>query len=509
MTSTPIVSHFRSLRQLPTRCWWLMTQRSLPLQRPDLHHLALNPTGLPPFVRQSSIAMRYLRLLGPLAWHRFPERDLETDWGMPTMPFGPFVAACLVKLDQQLSYMSTLRQYLVDHPALTWILGFPLVSSSAYPWGFDVDASLPTQRHFTRMLRRIPNASLQFLLDETVRLLQAELHSEVDDFGQSISLDTKHIIAWVKENNPKAYLKDSERFDKNRQPNGDPDCRLGCKRRRNQRASSKEPPPTPPDNPVPANTVSIGEYYWGYASGVVATKVLHWGEFVLAELTQPFDQPDVSYFFPLMADVERRLGFRPWFGAFDAAFDAFYVYEHFHRDGESSWESAFAAVPFSQRGGHKLTFDENGWPLCKAGLSMPLRYTFWSKTTLVHHERGRYVCPLLFPEVTGRTCPINHKRWPKGGCTTTIPTSIGARIRYQVDRDSEIYKQVYKQRTANERINSQAVELGIERPRIRNGAAIANQNTLIYVLINLRALQRVRQKKANRRAATLPDRTVE
>jgi len=229
---------------------------------------------------------------------------------------------------------------------------------------------------------------------------------------------------------------------------------------------------------------------------------------VLAELTQPFDQPDVSYFFPLMADVERRLGFRPRFGAFDAAFDAFYVYEYFHRDGNSSWESAFAAVPFSQRGGHKLTFYENGWPLCKAGFPMPLRYTFWSKTTLVPHQRGRYVCPLLFPEATGQTCPINHKQWPKGGCTT-IPTSIGARIRYQINRDSEAYKQVYKQRTANERINSQAVELGIERPRLRNGAAIANQNTLIYVLINLRALQRVRQKKADRRAATLPDRTAE
>ena len=51
----------------------------------------------------------------------------------------------------------------------------------------------------------------------------------------------------------------------------------------------------------------------------------------------------------------------------------------------------------------------------------------------------------------------------------------------------------YKQRTAVERINSQAVALGIERPHLRNGAAIANQNTLIYLLINLRFLQRLRQ----------------
>ena len=128
---------------------------------------------------------------------------------------------------------------------------------------------------------------------------------------------------------------------------------------------------------------------------------------------------------------------------------------------------------------------------------MPLKYTFWSKTTLFEHERGRHVCPLLFPEKTGQTCPINHKQWAKGGCTSTLPTSIGARLRYQLDRHSDTYKQVYKQRTATERINSQAEALGIERPKIRNLQAIANQNTLTYVLINLRALQRIRRKKAD------------
>jgi hypothetical protein len=74
-----------------------------------------------------------------------------------------------------------------------------------------------------------------------------------------------------------------------------------------------------------------------------------------------------------------------------------------------------------------------------------------------------------------------------------MPTSMGARIRYTLDRDSELYKQIYRQCTAVERTNSQAVALGIERPQLRNGAAIANRNTLIYLLINLRFLQRLRQ----------------
>ena len=50
---------------------------------------------------------------------------------------------------------------------------------------------------------------------------------------------------------------------------------------------------------------------------------------------------------------------------------------------------------------------------------------------------------------------------------------------------------IFKQRTAVERIFSQAVALGIERPKLRNQQAIANRNTLTYVLINLRAMVRV------------------
>ncbi|RMH77281.1 MAG: hypothetical protein D6683_09180, partial [Actinomyces sp.] len=67
----------------------------------------------------------------------------------------------------------------------------------------------------------------------------------------------------------------------------------------------------------------------------------------------------------------------------------------------------------------------------------------------------------------------------------------GARIRHQLDRNSDRFQQLYAQRTAVERIFSQAVNLGIERPKLRTQAAIANQNTLIYILINLRTMQRI------------------
>lgn len=476
---------------------WLARSRRTPapvtwLDRPDLGQLALPNAVLPPFVAACPLAQKYRSLLGPLDWANFPERDTRHAWpGFPPLPRAPFVAAYLIKLDQRLRYMSDLRHFLVQHPALIWLVGFPLQPEAHSPYGFNPDTSLPTARLFIQVLRTLPNASLQFLLDSSVSRIRDLLPPEVN-FGETVVGDTKHILAWVRENNPKTFIKEG-RFDKTRQPKADRDCKLGCKKKHNQQVAGTQgnsqpaTSPTPTTNPLPASTVEVGEYYWGYGSGVIATKIPNYGEFILAELTQTFDRTDITYFLPLMAQVERRLGHKPRFGAFDAAFDAWYVYAYFHQAG------GWAAVPFVERGGRKgRAFDEAGLPCCEAGLSMPLKLTFICRSTEVEHERGRYACPLLFPQATGQVCPLNHKNWTTGGCLTTMATSIGARLRYQLDRDSQAYKLLYNQRTASERINSLATDLGIERPRLRSQSAITNQNTLIYSLLNLRGLQRMR-----------------
>jgi hypothetical protein len=461
-------------------------------ERPNLRQLSRQPDLQPHFVVECPVTQKYLRLLGPLDWGNFPERPSNRAWPGPRpLLRAPFVAAYLIKLDQQKRYMSDLRAYLLEHPPLVWALGFPLTPSETYSWGFDLEASLPTPRLFLAVLRKLDNAALQFLLDSTVEILKQELPASVN-FGQTVAVDTKHIIAWVKENNPKAFIKEG-RYDKNKQPRADRDCRLGVKKRSNQSPkktqSASDLPPTPTTKPRSARTVMATEAFWGYASGVVATKIPGWGEFILAEYTQTFDKNDITYFAPLMAHTERRLGFRPPYGALDAAFDAFYVYDYFDQAG------GFAAVPLSKRGNVERSFDDQGRPLCQAGLAMPLKATFICRTTAVQHQRGRYACPLLYPQQSQDACPVSHKKWPKGGCLVTMATNNGARIRYQLDRKSDAYKQLYNQRTSTERINSLAVELGIERPKLRNQRSITNQNTLIYILLNLRAIQRVQAKK--------------
>ncbi len=78
-------------------------------------------------------------------------------------PRAPFVAAYLIKLDQDKRSMGKLRAYLLDHPALVWLLGFPLTPDSTSPYGFDVDASPPDCPRFSRVLRALPNPALHFL----------------------------------------------------------------------------------------------------------------------------------------------------------------------------------------------------------------------------------------------------------------------------------------------------------------------------------------------------------
>ena len=151
----------------------------VPLLRPDLARLAQPEAALPAFVAHDAVTRKYLDLLGPLDWAHFPERPANHPWPGPTpAPRAPYVAAYLIKLNEGLRSLGKLRTYLLEHPALVWSLGFPLVADPTAPHGFDVARSLPTRRQLGRVLRELDNAAAQFLLDGTVQLLRLELPAD-------------------------------------------------------------------------------------------------------------------------------------------------------------------------------------------------------------------------------------------------------------------------------------------------------------------------------------------
>lgn len=387
--------------------------------------------------------------------------------GRPSHPESAYLKAFLVRIKEGLQYTKELRDYLVKHPLLVIELGFTLVLDQNAPYGFDVERTIPSRYWLGEKLRQMSPRLLSALLASTVQALKAE----IPGLGEVVAFDVKHIYAWVKENNWRAYV--PERYDTTRIPVGDPECRLGVKRSTNQEL---------PDGTTDENK----ELIWGYGSGnAVATDPVY-GDVVLAEVTQPFNEGDVTYFRPLYQQSVLALDAFPTHLAGDAAFDAWYVYEQAARHG------GIAAVPLNQHGHPTFTRDADGVPLCPIKLRMTPSYSY-------AHSNGyraqMYRCPLLHPHPTGASC--EHAQFAKGsGCVKHINIEAGGLMRVQLDRSSPLYHAVYTQRTSCERINSQAKELGIERPRVRNARSVANLNTLIYLVINGRALQRAQSINA-------------
>ena len=194
----------------------------------------------------------------------------------------------------------------------------------------------------------------------------------------------KHIYAWVRENNPREHIKD--RFCKDRQPAGDPDCKVGVKRSTNQEQ---------PDG----STKVIKEYLWGYGSGIVSAITAGYGDAVIAECTQTFREGDVTYYRYLHQQTVSTLNLFPTNITADAAFDAWYVYE------TCAVHGGIAAVPLNQHAHPIFECNTDGVPFCPKNLLM-------SPTKKFNHTNGyraqRYQCPLLFLKPQDKPATISN-----------------------------------------------------------------------------------------------------
>lgn len=188
--------------------------------------------------------------------------------GHPGHPKSAYLKAALVRIGEHLGSTPRWRAYLLDHPLLVLELGFRPYVDLRQPYGFDVAKTVPSVRHLNHRLQSLDPNLLTDLFTQTVHALQAE----IPGLGEVVAYDVKHIYAHVKENHPRVYLKD--RYCKERQPKGDPECRVGVKRSTNQEQ---------PDG----STKEVKEYLWGYGSGVAAATTPDYGDVVMAENTLP------------------------------------------------------------------------------------------------------------------------------------------------------------------------------------------------------------------------------
>lgn len=409
------------------------------------------------------VVQSYQRFFAHLEWTSIQERDEKRPWPgrQKPHPQHAYVKAWLVKSIEGMTYMTDLRHFLVKHPLLVFAMGFVPVADEQSPYGFDVEATVPTARWLRRKLQLLPNGQVQQMLKHTVQALR----QLVPDLGKCVAMDCKHIYAWVRENNHKAVV--PARYQSHKQPRGDGDCRLGVKRRSNKEEASR---------------LETSEALWGYASGAICSYDKRCGHVAIAEHTLPFNRADIEFFPVLYRQLRKNLPCHPEVLTADAAFDAWYVYEPFARRGGVA---AIALNPgrfaAPQQGSHSL-------PLCPIALEMP-KYgkVYYDRTR--RHRVQRHRCPLLVPQRTGATC--THEQFVKGwGCEKRLNAQPGGQMRLTLDRHSDTFKRLYRQRVHVEQLFSQATALGIERPKVRNIASVRNLNTLTYIVMNVRALLR-------------------
>jgi hypothetical protein len=420
-------------------------------------------------IAADALVQRYRSLFALLDWKPFDCPQPPAAPGRPAHPKSAYAKAFLVRICEKKASMPPLRAFLLEHPLLVLELGFRPTLDVQQPYGFKVERTLPTVRWLNEQLRTFDSRLLADLFEQTVQALQ----QEIPGLGDIVSFDVTHIYANVKENNLRQYIKD--RYNPDLQPKGDPDCRLGVKRSSNQEQAD-------------GSTTQEKEYLWGYGLGLASATTLEYGDVVLAEYTQPFNENDITYFVPLYTQPVAHLGFFPTHITADAAFDAWYVYQ------TCVFRGGIAAIPLNSHGHPESVRATDGVPLCPIGLRMHPTYQF---SHTYGYRAQRFRCPLLFPQTNGQSC--EHEQFKKGkGCVKDLNWEAGAQMRVTLDRASPLYQAVYRQRTSTERANSHAKkQFLLDHPLVRNFSSVRHLNTFTCILINLKALQRAQSINAS------------
>jgi hypothetical protein len=305
------------------------------------------------------VVQRYRTFFALFEWSAVPEPPLDRFRpGKRPHPQSAYVKALLLKIEEGFKHCTQLRRFLVAHPLLVLDLGFRPVLDLTQSYGFDVQRTVPSARRLREQQRTLAQPVLQSLLMATVQ----DLCEAIPGLGETVAFDVTHIYACIKENNLRQYVK--ERYNKDCQPPGDSDCRLGVKR------STKEEK----------------EYLWGYGSGVASATFPDYGEVVFAEYALPFNENDITYFVPLYIRTVATLGSFPAYITADAAFDVWYTYQ---------------MVVYRRHPTQPARLAADGVPLCGKELGMHPTYQF---SHTYGYRSQRFRCPLLFPAPTGQRC---------------------------------------------------------------------------------------------------------
>lgn len=353
--------------------------------------------------------------------------------------------AFIVKHLQGIKTIAELIDYLNSIPPLLELCGFEL-------------GNLPDESQFYRFQRKTKNSTLKAIHQKANQLLIESDFVSLDEF----IMDSKPVMAATKENNLKNPRRNTK--DKTKRPRRNPWATLGyysC-----QITDGKKE----------------NLFFWGYRTHAIVTKE----GICLVELTLPNNIPDAEVAYRLIRQLKRRFRFKK--GAIfigDKAYDVRELYTFIVEKMKSQ-----PYIPINPRNQKDdKTFGPHGGPICHAGLEMRSA----GRWTEGNRERIKFRCPLKISKKLAanynRACPAKHPSFDTGkcyGCTKYLDVTDDARAR--VPRDSQEFKETFKDRQIIEQYFSRLGDREVEQTTHYEFNSIRNQMTIAHLSASLIAV---------------------
>jgi len=353
--------------------------------------------------------------------------------------------AFIVKHLERITSVPQLIDYIDGNPALAEMCGFE-------------PGLLPHNSQFYRFLEETPNSTIQNIMHKTVKKLidQGQLSDQI------LMMDSKPIMAATKQNNPKnPNRKLNKTFGP---PKRNPQATLGYYSY--QQISDG------------AGTQKKFTYFWGYRTHVIINEQ----GVPLVEITLPNNRTDAQVARKLIKRLKRVYGtLRNKVIIGDKAYDVKELYELIVTKMKAQ---AFIPInPRNQKQRSDEEFNQNGIPVCPAGLTMKS----CGLCNEEHRRRIKYRCPIKadqnIREKLGDKCPIDDPHFKTYGCTRYIDITDDARAR--VPRDSELFKKTYKKRQAVEQYFARLGDRTVEQTRHYALRSVQNQMTIAHLSLAL------------------------
>lgn len=374
--------------------------------------------------------------------NEFPRKSskLTKGEGRKTISRHCIYRAFAVMKIQRLREVSQLLDYLENNIAIAMLCGFP-------------GGRIPGKDVFYEFLRHTPKSELYGVMASNVQVM-AEL--ELVDCKNLIE-DSMPIFANTKLNNAKSFAKN--KFNKDRPPAADSDCKLGVYAASNDSCGKNS------------------EWYWGYKDHLLLDAKYGLPIF---NVTLPANTHDSKAGEKLILEASSNLPLKGKVKNLicDKAFDSNPFYEFV-------MDNLGARVIAPLRSNAKIQLYDGSPPLCDAGLKMHK----CGSINRVSGIRFKFICP--FRNSKNKSCPCNHRNFLKPaknkGCIKYRLVK-SANLRNCTDRASASFKLLYSKRTAIERYNSRFKFLDNEKASVRNINSVSSIVSISHVCLQLTAI---------------------